>query len=1108
MSDDNLKGNYELVGRALNDDVLPTLANFVGQTLGKYYRADWWKRGVLEVLTPDQRRGLPREGNFEIFTEAMDVQLCRTVINHKDNWRNVFQHKLNDNQRAWLNELNAIRNDWAHNKTSKFTDKYTERALDTMILLCDTLDKKIGDKLRTQLKKFQAQDTPPVNYFDDDDDEEDESFFQPEGDNRSWRNVMQPNIDVQEGTYKVSEFAADLAQVAAGTSKLSEYRDATEFFKRTYMTIGMRRLLTEAIDRLVHGNGDPIIEVKTSFGGGKTHSMMALYHLFNRKYDPLKIDKSVQELLLDAQIREFPKDICIAVAVGTDLNTERAKDIPELEGVQVHTFMGEVCSQLARAADRFDLYQQYIQLNDERKTSPGVKDLREFLDGCGACLILIDELVTYGKKLYNGENIEGGKFDQFIAFLQELSEAVKTSDRSILVASLPQSEIEIGIDDGGKEVLRTIEHHLGRLQSVWSPVEAHESFEIVRRRLFQPCRQEKLRDEICAEFAAMYHRGKQTFPISTREARYVNRIKACYPIHPQLFDLLYERWATIETFQKTRGVLRLMAEIVHKLWTYQDRNPIIMAGSIPLYEADVRNELTRYLPSNWTAIIDSEIDGKDSEPRRLEDTEPKLRLQTARRLTRTIFMGSAPTARGQNVRGLDLKEIMLGVLMPDDYKEASKFKDMLGTLKSKLTFLYSNETHSWFDNRPTLRKVAEQLEQNISADDVRYELVERLNTDIAISGLFCAKYVTSEPSKVPDDMSVRLVVLPPDIPYSGRMKDIFTVTEKILSQVRDGVIRQNKNALIFLAGDKAGLDSLKKLERRLLAWTRLSNEREERNLDQKQIEEVEKNVSELEKGVKTQIMMAYIYLIEPTVRPENMKEIEWTAIKLNVSDGELIDALDKRLKTFESVLWELSADSLERELDKHLFNQAPHVTLNRLSEYFGQYIYAPRLYDRKVLLDAVRSGVRDGVFGLAERFEEQSGEYIDLEIGHEVTLRSLDQLLVRRDEAEAQLRAENPIDDETTVEPEIEEILIEDETVEPDPTRFSVTFDVGIERAPRDVERCMEEIVEILMSLDRAEVDLKLVIESRVPGGIPEPEREALAQNCKQLKAKNIRFDL
>ena len=833
--------------------------------------------------------------------------------------------------------------------------------------------------------------------------------------------------------------------------------------------------------------------------------MMALYHLFNRRYNPLKVDKSVQDLLIDAQIRDMPEDIHIAVVVGTDLNTEREKDIPELEGVKAHTLMGEIFSQLARAADRFDLYREHIQLNDERGSSPGTNDLRSFLDGCGACLILMDELVEYGKKLYTEANIASGRYDAFINFLHELAEAVKLSARSMLVVSLPQSDIEIGEGDGGREVLRTIEKHFGRLQSVWSPVEAHESFEIVRRRLFQPCRREKERDEICAAFATMYRKSKQTFPIQTREVRYVNRLKACYPIHPQLFDLLYERWATIETFQKTRGVLQLMAKIVHKLWAYRDKHPMIMPGSIPLSESDVSNELVRYLPSNWSAIINSEIDGKDSEPRRLENDAQKLQMQVARRLTRTIFMGSAPTARGQNVRGLDQKQIMLGVLMPSE--SSSKFRDMLVTLKSNLIYMYSNETHSWFDNRPTLRKVAEQLEQNISADDVEWELVERIKKEINVSHLFKKKLITVEPSKIPDEPYVQLIVTPPSLPFARRTQaEYFKTTERILSQCKDGTIRRNKNMLLFLAGEKAGIDSLKKLQRRLMAWTKLSDEREDRNLDRKQIEEVEKNVNDLDKSVKTQISMAYCMLIEPTLIEETDREIDWRAIDLQCAQMNNIDALTKRLTDFETVVRTYSAGTLSNELDKHLFKRSPRVTLRDLWEYFTQYLYAPRLYDRKVLMDAVREGVLEGFFGLADHFDELTGEYADLRFGQPIEIEALDELVVRREEAEAQLRADDDVSiDDTTEEPEpIDET---EEYVEPDPTRFTVTLDVGIDRARRDVERCMDEIVEILMSLDDAEVKLEFVIESRVPNGIPEAERKALADNAQQLKAKSIRFE-
>ena len=1116
MNTDVLRDNYNLIEQALNDDVRPILAGFIGQALSKYYRADWWKKGVLEVLTPEQRRGLPREGSYEMFTDAMDVQLCRMIINQKDNWRNVFQQRLTDNQRVWLNEIAVIRNDWAHNKIKKFTVEYTVRALDTMIWLCDTLDKETAKKLRAQLEKLKPKDKPIVAYFDDDDDddEEEEEFLQPTGDDVSWREVMQPNKDVQDGSFKKSEFAADLGAVAAGNSPMEEYQDATKFFARTYMTSGMRRLLTEALYRLVRGDGEPLIEVKTSFGGGKTHSMMALYHLFNQKYNPSKIDKSVQELLLDVQISALPKDIHIAVAVGVKVNTERVKDIPELEGVKAHTLMGEIFSQLARSAGRFDLYQRHIQLNDERGVSPGVDDLCAFLDGCGACLILLDELVLYGKKLYRGEGADRNKFDQFIAFLQELTEAIRMSKRSMLVASLPQSESEVGIGDGGQEVLRAIEHHFGRLQSVWSPVEAQESFEIVRRRLFQPCRQEKMRDEICQTYAAMYKRDTKkpnVFPISTREARYLNRLKACYPLHPQIFDVLYEKWATIEGFQRTRGVLRLVAEVVHQLWRSGDKQSMIMTGSIPLFDSSVREEVVHYIMStgNWSAIINSEVDGENSEPRKLEVSEKRVQLQLARRLTRTIFMGSAPSTRGQNVRGLNCQEIMLGVLTPQDRREFSKFRDTLGKLKTKLMFMYSDEMYYWFDGRPTLRKLAEELAQGVTDEDIYYDIVDGLKAKMKRGKWFHAVHITAKPERIPDVSNVQLVILPPELALEGRSdfaSKVYEAAESILNWSRNENPRLNKNMLIFLAGDKEGLKSLSDLIRQYRAWERLSNEREDRNLDQKQIAEVEKNIAELESKTATQLSASYTHLLEPTVRASDMKSIEWRETTLNCMGVDNIEVIGEQLRSRESLLLSLSEEMLAAELDQYIFKKTPRITLNRLWEYMAQYIYAPRLYDRNVLLNAVVEGVSKGLFGLAEAFDEETGEYTDLMINKLINIGSMDQLLVEREEAETHLHVEKPIVEEA---PTVDEVSTIEPApyVEPDPKRFAAAFDLNVDNPSRDVNRIMNEIADIWKCLDGAEIKLSLAIDGRAPDGIPEPECEALKQNCKMLKAKSCRFD-
>ena len=1105
MADDNSKrANHELVGRALNGNFREQLVGFVAQSLSKFYRNDWWKLGVFEKLNAEQRRRLPREGNYETFTDSMDLQLCFDLIRvHRSM---IFRQKLTARQFIWLSELRDIRNDWAHTQIEKFDDSYVERALDTMARVCGLLDEDTTIELWSQLRKFREQKYLPA---DDAFEEEDENaFFKRQGDFISWRDVMQPNPDVREGNYKIAEFAADLAQVVAGTSPQIEYQDATEFFARTYMTEGMRRLLKEAIYRLVYGNGEPVIEVKTAFGGGKTHSMMALYHLFNRKYRLTEVDESVRQLLLEAQIRaELPKDICIAAAVGTDLNTEKAKDIPELDGVQTHTLMGEICVQLARSANKIELYEKYIRLNDERGVSPGANTLREFLNACGRCLILLDELVSYGKKLHGVER--STRFDNFTTFLQEISEAVRTSDHSILVTSLPQSEIEIGLGDGGREVLATIEHYFGRLQAVWSPVEAQESFEIVRRRLFMPCRRENLRDEVCKTFAKMYRGSQSPFPIETKEARYAERLRACYPIHPQVFDLLYGKWATIENFQKTRGVLRFMAEVIHTLWREADQNPMIMSGSIPLFMSDVREELIRYISSNanWTNIITSEIDGADSAPRKLESSEKMANMQAARRMTRTLFLGSAPTARGQNVRGLTEPEIMLGALMPQDRKNLTIFKNILSKLRSKLTYLYSNETHSWFDGRQTLRKVAEALEENIADKDVEYDIEDRLDNEFNVMGYFNRKYITTRAEDIPELSDVCLVILPPSCPFDHRTGEecvAFTVAEDILSRLRDEVPRRNKNMLLFLAGERPGFEALKKLVRRNRAWTRLYDEREERNFDYKQIEEVEKNLNDLAEKIRVQISLTYVRMMEPTVLASDMRRIIWKDSKLQDVKFNNIKLMSEYMNGNGALIREMKAGVLQNYLERYCFKNEPRITIGRLWQQLTEYIYSPRLYNQRVLLDAIHVGVRGGFFGLADEYNDETDEYDHLIIGEPPDIQANDQLLVSAVEAAARLEEPEIVED-TTEEPIEEE---PEELPEPLPTGFSMTLELNAERMSKDVDKMMNEIVDTLKLLPNLELSIEMNIRSRAADGIPDDIRSALEENCRQLKTKFFRFTL
>lgn len=146
---------------------------------------------------------------------------------------------------------------------------------------------------------------------------------------------------------------------------------------------------------------------------------------------------------------------------------------------------------------------------------------------------------------------------------------------------------------------------------------------------------------------------------------YRDRMISCYPIHPEIFDRLYDDWSTLERFQRTRGVLRLMAAVIHELWMGSDASAMIMPGSLSLDVPNVRDELIRYLPEGWNSIVNTEIDGKNSIPYQKDQSNQRYgRIMASRRVARTIMLGSAPTVRSQAVRGIEASRIRLGVVQP------------------------------------------------------------------------------------------------------------------------------------------------------------------------------------------------------------------------------------------------------------------------------------------------------------------------------------------------------------------------------------------------------------------------------------------------------------
>ena len=411
---------------------------------------------------------------------------------------------------------------------------------------------------------------------------------------KPWREIAQPHQDVLTGTLKQADFAADISAVASGTGT-AEYQDAKEFFARTYITEGMRLLLISVARRLNGLDGDPVIQLQTNFGGGKTHTLLSVYHLATYAGQTSDLE-GVSQLLDESKIPSLPK-AKIAIVDGTNLSPNQPSKVG---GLEIRTVWGRIAHQLL-GAEGYEM----VEASDKSGTAAGKEIMTELLKKASPCVILLDELVAFFRQL-NQPGLTAGSYEANISFIQILTESVKAVPNAVLLASLPESESEAG-GSFGVTVLDALEKIFGRVENVWKPVGAEESFEIVRRRLFKTAGPPAEIDAVCREFDGYYRNHKDIFPPEVQENTYLDRLRKAYPIHPEFFDRLYYDWSTLDKFQRTRGILQYMAIIIRNLWASNDRSAMIMPGSIPLADVEVRNKSTQYLPPGWDQVIESEV---------------------------------------------------------------------------------------------------------------------------------------------------------------------------------------------------------------------------------------------------------------------------------------------------------------------------------------------------------------------------------------------------------------------------------------------------------------------------------------------------------------------
>lgn len=897
-----------------------------------------------------------------------------------------FDDRLSRAEKSLASELREVRNQWAHQKPFSADDTY--RALDTAERLlraanavtqanevrATRIDLQRREfetevarttRARTSLPGLEAQGLP------------------------AWSDVLTPHQDIATGRYAASEFAADLHEVAEGRGD-AEYSDPVEFFRRTFLTEGLRQLLTRATARLAGDTtADPVINLQTNFGGGKTHSMLAVWHLVSG-HPAGDYPQEIQELLAGTDISGWDKTVRRVALVGNEIPT--GQPMPKPDGIEVNTLWGELAWQLG-GREAYDL----LAGSDATSSNPGAL-LKELLARHSPCVILIDEWVAYARGLYARDDLCGGTFETQFTFAQTLTEAVSATRGALLLVSVPASDVrqEAGGRDAsdleiggahGRQALERLQNVVGRTSYEWRPASSQESFEIVRRRLFsEPDGDTRTMIAATAKaFVEFYQRSHGEFPRETLDLEYERKIRTAYPIHPELFDRLYSDWSSLEKFQRTRGVLRLMSSVVHSLYTNGDRSPLIMPGSIPLDAIGVRDEIAKYLDDNWKPIVDSDIDGEDSVPARVDAERPLFGNRAlTRRIARALFLGSAATLRSAH-KGIERQRLFLGVAQPGD--TVGNFGSALQLLSDRATFLYSEGDRYWYDTQPSLNRKAAEKAESLAPEDVWAEIVERLTrVERAHPGHFVDVAVApTSTAEVGEPDGARLVILHPRYRHSAKNtnSEAAEFAGRLMIE-RGSAPRDRRNLLIALAADTQRYAELESAVRQHLAWRDMARHVQELDLTQQNEAMVNRRRDETNRVVDQRIPTTYIWVFHP-VQTDGARPLETKALKVDGNDTGLAVRTANRLVKEQMLLTGLGVQNVRLALDQRLrarWNDG-RISVGELWGYYTRYPYLDRLRNRRVLDDAVAAALDElewlgGGFALATGYDETTGDFTGL----------------------------------------------------------------------------------------------------------------------------------
>lgn len=766
---------------------------------------------------------------------------------------------------------------------------------------------------------------------------------------KAWRQVVTPHADIRQGRFDSSVFAADLGEVLAGRGAV-DYRDAKTFFSKTYLTHGLTQLLIDVMLRLSgSGKSEPVIQLQTAFGGGKTHTLLTTYHLLK---SPNEIGRlpDIQKIISSAGLKQIPSaNVACLVGTALDATSER-------------TFWGEMAYQLDGGREG-ELY-AIVAKNDKNKTAPGTNTLGRLLEASGPTLILLDEILAYLLKAGGVKVQESTLRGQTLTFLQELSVAVANCPHACMVATLTSQLAEF-MDVDAERAYESLEKVLGRIEKVRQTVEGAEIYEVIRRRLFEDLGDEADHRAAAETYWTTYQKLGEDIPSGCREIAYRDDMVRAYPFHPELISVLYERWGTIPEFQRTRGVLRLLADVISDLYQAKNNDPLIQSGSVNLGNSSVRGELIKHTGGGavFHSVVDSDISGNNAKAPEIDRQlgSEYAKENVSEKLAQATFMYSFS---GGQQRGATLPQLRLAVLNPE--MPNAFISDALNRMTKRLWYLYQDAGLYRFESRPNLNRILVDREEMVRSepDKVRDFAKKTLN-DLIGDATFRVYRYPEEDRDVADEPRLSLVVL--DLDQGATEDGPTTETDKFVTQIlkqHGKGFRKHANMLIFLVPDQARSSEITDAARRLLALRNIDEDKStKRQLTDEQLKDLSGRLKEAEARLPAALMTVYRFVLTPAKN----KTLRCFDLGIAGYSGKttLSTRVAEKLLDEQQILDKLDPGILIGERFGLWLDDQEMINVKTLADYFTQLTHLPRLNSADVLPECLSKGVHRGLFAYA-----------------------------------------------------------------------------------------------------------------------------------------------